>query len=71
MDPIHPILPTPPNIPPVAPAPRLRGVDRDGGGEAGPGGRDRRRPPREARDEPELERPESDGEGPPHIDVTA
>ncbi len=29
MDPIHPILPQPPNIPPVTEAPRVGRIDRD------------------------------------------
>jgi hypothetical protein len=29
MDPIHPIIPVPPNIPPVTPAPMIGRVDRD------------------------------------------
>ncbi len=29
MDPIHPILPVPPNIPPVTEAPRVGKLDRD------------------------------------------
>jgi hypothetical protein len=30
MDPLHPIVPVPPNIPPVTPAPMAGGVSRDG-----------------------------------------
>jgi len=30
MDPLHPIVPVPPNLPPVTPAPIAGGVTRDG-----------------------------------------
>jgi hypothetical protein len=30
MDPLHPIVPVPPNIPPVTPAPMAGAVNRDG-----------------------------------------
>jgi hypothetical protein len=30
MDPIHPIVPLPPNIPPVSPAPTVTRIDREG-----------------------------------------
>jgi hypothetical protein len=30
MDPLHPIVPVPPNIPPVTPAPTAGAVNRDG-----------------------------------------
>ncbi len=70
MDPIHPILPVPPNIPPVTEAPRVGKVDRD-----------QRRDPRrdgEGKSEAEERRRQADandvlpdGEPRPHIDVTA
>ena len=46
MDPLHPIIPIQPNIPPIQPAPMVRGVDRDAP-HSGPGQerRRRRRPP--------------------------
>lgn len=44
MDPLHPIIPVPPNIPPVTPAPTAGGVDRDGARNAQDP--DRRRRPR-------------------------
>jgi hypothetical protein len=48
MDPIHPIIPRPPNIPPVAPSPMAGKIDRerrrDEGAGGDPGGKRRPRP---------------------------
>jgi hypothetical protein len=45
MDPIHPIVPQPPRMPPIAPAPAAARVDRDGGRrEPGSDGKRHRRP---------------------------
>lgn len=67
MDPIHPIVPHPPSISPVTPAPMAGQVNRDGGRNPGEQRRKRRPPP----DEPE----EGDGftgeDGLTHIDVNA
>ncbi len=76
MDPIQPIVPQPPNIPPIAPAPRMARVEPDGGGKAGAdgGGQRRRRrgaaPPDEPDPGDQSARFDEDG-GHPHIDVTA
>jgi len=46
MDPLHPIIPIPPNIPSVTPAPMMGRVDRDSSrAGAGQDQRRRRRPP--------------------------
>jgi hypothetical protein len=39
MDPIHPIIPQPPNIPPVAPSPMSGKIDRERQRDEGAGGR--------------------------------
>jgi hypothetical protein len=71
MDPIHPILPTAPNIPPVTAAPVAARVDRDkprqrGAGKDGRAGEERRgEADSQRRPEDDLE---DDG---PHIDLTA
>jgi hypothetical protein len=70
VDPIHPILPTPPTFPPVAPAPGVRRVTRDGNQGAG-GQERRRRPPRLLQDEPDPGREDVDDDGASHVDVTA
>jgi hypothetical protein len=74
MDPLHPILPVPPNIPPVLPPPSVGRVNPD----AGRGGDDSERPRRERRkDEYQEDDLPLDAElGPddeprPHIDITA
>jgi hypothetical protein len=41
MDPLHPIIPIAPNIPPISPSPMVGGVSRDSA--RGGGGQDRRR----------------------------
>jgi hypothetical protein len=70
MDPIHPILPVPPNIPPVTEAPRVGKLDRD---QRRDQGRDDKRP---AQRRPPGRDAASDDSAPdaeprPHIDVTA
>lgn len=70
MDPIHPILPTPPTFPPVAPAPKVQGAIRDEARDTGDHER-RRRPPRQAESESDLTGPEVDDDGASHVDVTA
>ncbi len=69
MDPIHPIVPQPPNIPPVTPPPTAGRIDRDGRSRAdAEAERQRRRRQRLERDE--SDHGEEDGAG-THIDVTA
>jgi len=69
MDPIHPILPQPPNIPPVLPSTGVGRVDRDGGRGA--------KGDQEARAKAQQRRPQLSGdaagedEGGPHVDITA
>jgi hypothetical protein len=75
MDPIHPIVPKPPSIPPVTPAPLVGRVDREGG-RRGPEDERRRGPaPRDRRpeSEDELGAPGDrwDDSDRPHIDITA
>ncbi len=61
MDPIHPILPQPVNLPPILPASRLGRIDRDQ--------RERRNP---QQDEPEPdEREDDDLQGESHVDISA
>jgi hypothetical protein len=69
VDPIHPIVPRPPAIPRVAPAPPVARVGRDGGRrEAGDQSKRRKRPaPRD--DVPST--PVGDAEPGTHIDLTA
>lgn len=83
MDPIHPIIPQPPNIPPVTPAPTAGRIDREGKRQSDEWLDKRRRrravagPPNRAdegargdtRDDHDDDEPEL-GAG-PHIDVTA
>jgi hypothetical protein len=45
MDPLHPIVPVPPNLPPVTPAPMAGGVNRDGARTTADRDRRRRRRP--------------------------
>ena len=70
MDPIHPIIPVPPNIPPVTPAPLIGRIDRDDARQSADEGKRRRRP----RPEPALDATETlDGDDDTglHISVTA
>lgn len=74
MDPIHPILPQPPNIPPVTPSPRAGSVDRDGQRRREPEEEKRRRRPGSVPEDelaPELDSGEDDHGSAAHIDVTA
>jgi hypothetical protein len=69
MDPIHPIIPVRPNIPPVTPAPLIGGVDRDGRQRDTSQQNRRRRPPSPV----PADVHEHDGEDDSglHVDVTA
>jgi hypothetical protein len=74
MDPIHPIVPQSPTLPPVSPSRRAEGVNRDGARS----GAERERRRRAARDraapEPDDVRPgdDDDPDAPrPRIDITA
>jgi hypothetical protein len=69
MDPIHLILPQPPNIPPVAPAPRLKRVDRDAGRREDASARRRRGRREDAAPQAPEPRGAVEGEAGPHIDV--
>lgn len=77
MDPLHPIVAIPPNIPPVTPAPMVGRVDRDGS-RAGDGQDKRRRrrptdPGSASYDEPDYpaEDPDDENDSGLHINVTA
>jgi hypothetical protein len=77
MDPIHPIVPQSPVLPPVAPAPRAEAVNRDGprsGGQQQTPQR-RRRTPSPTATRPAIAPPfdelSDEGEDPrPHVDIT-
>jgi len=80
MDPLHPITPIPPNIPPITPAPMVGRVDRDAPrAGAGSDQRRRRRAPADTQvgtpdyDEFDYAVEDADGEddGGLHINVTA
>ena len=72
MDPIHPILPVPPNIPPVTEAPRVGKLDRDQRREPGDEAEKRQPNPRTSlRSASTDDEHAADGEPRPHIDVTA
>jgi hypothetical protein len=83
MDPIHPIVPRPPAIAPVTPAPTAGRIDRKGRRNADSGGgRDRRRRPDAtvsvgACDEPssweqyDVDDFDEEGEGGLHVDISA
>jgi hypothetical protein len=77
MDPVHPILPSPPNIAAVTPAPTARGVDRDGrrrqrAEDEREAEEERRRKAEEARAEQPRAEPDDDfATDGPHIDLTA
>jgi hypothetical protein len=74
MDPIHPIVPQSPTLPPVTPAPRADAVNRDGGRQ-GSQQQPRRRQPAAGRPQtaPRLGVPAA-GDEPedarPHVDIT-
>jgi len=79
MDPLHPIVPVPPNIPPVTPSPMAGGVSRDGARSgAEQDRRRRRRPEAEAAAHASIEGTDyyvddalDDDDTGLHIDVTA
>jgi hypothetical protein len=79
MDPLHPIVPVPPNIPPVTPAPTAGGVNRDGARtNADRDRRRRRRPESDAAAHASVDGadyyvddPGDDDEAGLHINVTA
>ena len=71
MDPIHPILPQPVNIPPVMPSPGVGRVDRDGARDGRADQQARREAQRRRRElQPEGAREREDDAG-SHVDVTA
>jgi hypothetical protein len=72
MDPIHPIIPLPPNIPPVTPAPLIGRIDREDRRRAPDDEQRRRRPGARptTEDHPVDERDGDDDSG-LHINVTA
>jgi hypothetical protein len=78
MDPIHPIVPQSPTLPPVAPSPRAEGVNRDGA-RSGAERERRRRAARDRAAEPDIDGllagDDGDADGPdearPRIDITA
>ena len=71
MDPIHPIVPQPPALPPITPAPTAGRVDRDTRRpDPGPDGKRRRRPaPAQGRRPTQAY--ERGDDGGLHIDLTA
>lgn len=85
MDPIHPIIPQPPNIPPVAPSPMSGKIDRERQRDEGAGGRygDKRRSrpgatvsihgdtPADETSWEDYEPSDEDGDGGLHVDVSA
>ncbi len=73
MDPIHPIVPLPPNIPPVTPTPLIGGIGRDDRRRSLDQDKRRRRPPTQAPADPVLEEHAGEGDDDPglHINVTA
>ena len=68
MDPIHPIVPTPPSIAPVTPAPLAARIERDGARSSGEDQRRKRR--RQPSEEPEGDAFTGE-DGLTHIDLTA
>jgi hypothetical protein len=73
MDPIHPIAPMPPRIPPVSPAPLIGRIDRDRAREkAEEEKRRRRRAAGASLGRPDHLTPDTGEDGPgAHVDVTA
>ena len=71
MDPIHPIAPVPPNIPPVSPTPLIGGIGRDDRRRGLDQDKRRRRPPSQGPAEPALDEREGDDDSGLHINVTA
>jgi hypothetical protein len=74
MDPIHPILPQKPNIPPVTEPPRVGRIDRRDPRRDTPQGRDRDKDDDDSRPgykrDQDVEAWDEDNPG-PHIDITA
>jgi hypothetical protein len=70
MDPIHPIAPLPPNIPPVSPAPVIGRIDR-GDPRRRAGDEQRRRRQRNPLPHAVDEHEHDDGDSGSHINVTA
>jgi hypothetical protein len=78
MDPIHPIVPHSPTLPPVTPSPRAGGVNRDGA-RSGAERERRRRPARDRAAETDIDGlvsgdddgPDEPEEARPRIDITA
>lgn len=69
MDPIHPILPQPLNVPPVMPAPSVGRINRDGRRDGKPGQEARAKAARQ-RGEASAESRGEDGSA-RHVDITA
>ncbi len=68
MDPLHPIIPDPPHIPPITPAPGVRRISRDANRAPGQG---QGGPARDQEPDEELWDDDSDDDDShPHIDVT-
>ena len=69
MDPIHPILPQPVNIPPVMPSKGVGRIDRDSPRD----GSDDQQAKREGQRRRRESMPDADGqdEARPHVDITA
>jgi hypothetical protein len=71
MDAIHPILPQPPNIPPVVPPPSIGRIDRDERRKKGEQDEDGQDAQRRAWGRDEGSSPDGQDESAPHIDLTA
>jgi hypothetical protein len=69
MDPIHPILPQPVNLPPIQPSTGVGKINRDAGRDGGAGRQAKRDAERRRRES----QPEAGGEdeGGAHVDITA
>jgi hypothetical protein len=72
MDPIHPIIPVSPNIPPITPTPLIGRIDREGRRPGPDEDRRRRRRPRQADPTfPASNHPDGEDDSGLHVDVTA
>jgi hypothetical protein len=71
MDPIHPIAPVPPNIPPVAPPPLIGGIGRDDRRRGLDQDKRRRRRTGPSPTDPILDERDGDDDSGLHINVTA
>lgn len=71
MDPIHPIVPVPPNIPPVSPTPLIGGIGRDDRRRGLDQDKRRRRPASQDPTDPGLDERADDDDSGLHINVTA